>query len=169
MEFVDKPGAQKSSVGSASSFQQETFYAEFAIEDVQSEGKVEIRAPGKDVGDFFAAQARQVRIGDLLGKHDHDRIAPDVRTAPSNLAVGVQDNAIRLRIPAREPGLARKGLLRRRGIRLALSELLTRDAADQPGVAREVVCSKRFPAAPLGRQRLGSTRPSTLEAIRQMT
>jgi hypothetical protein len=52
--------------------------------------------------------------------------------------VGVQDDAIGLRIPAREPGLARKGLLRR-GIRLALGELLTRDAAHQPGVTREVV------------------------------
>ena len=121
MEFVDKPGAQKSSVGSASSFQQETFHAEFAIEDVQSEREVKIRVPGKDIGDFFAAQARQVRIGDLLGKDDHDRIVPDVRTAPPNLAVGVQDNAIGLRIPAREPGLARKGLLRRRGYGLPLA------------------------------------------------
>jgi hypothetical protein len=36
MEFVDKPGAQKGSVGSASSFQQETFHAEFAIENVRA-------------------------------------------------------------------------------------------------------------------------------------
>ncbi len=54
MEFVDKPRAQKGSVGSASSFQQETFHAEFAIEDVQSEREVKIRVPGKDIGDFFA-------------------------------------------------------------------------------------------------------------------
>jgi len=79
MEFVDKPGAQKGSVGSASSFQQETFHAEFTIEDVQNEREVKIRVPGKDIG-VFAAQASQVRIGDLLGKHDHDRIVPDVRT-----------------------------------------------------------------------------------------
>jgi hypothetical protein len=36
MEFVDKPGAQKGSVGSASSFQQVTFHAEFAIENVRA-------------------------------------------------------------------------------------------------------------------------------------
>jgi hypothetical protein len=47
MEFVDKPGALEGSVGSAPSLQKETFHAEFAIEDVQNEGKIEIRVPAK--------------------------------------------------------------------------------------------------------------------------
>jgi hypothetical protein len=80
MEFVDKPGAQESSVGSTASLQKETFHTEFAIEDVQNEGEIEIPAPGKNVGDTFAAEALQVGIRDLLGKDDHHRITPDVRT-----------------------------------------------------------------------------------------
>jgi hypothetical protein len=76
-----------------------------------------------------------VSIRNRLGQDDHDRIATDVRTAPADLAAGVEHDAIRSRVASREPGLARKGLFRQRGIRLALRELLTGDAADEPSVA----------------------------------
>src|SRR5438132_8540393 len=41
VEFVDEPRTQKGAVGPAPSLQQQAFYAEFAIEDVQREGEVE--------------------------------------------------------------------------------------------------------------------------------
>jgi hypothetical protein len=80
-----------------------------------------------------------VRIRNCLGHDDNDRIATDVRTAPANLAASVEHDAIGLRAASREPGLARKGLFRRRGIRLALGELLSCDATDQPSVAGQFV------------------------------
>src|SRR6266404_5550526 len=109
MEFVNKPRAQESSVGPAPSFQEQALHAEFAIEDVQRTGEVELR------------------------------VAADVRTAPADLAVGVQHHAVRLHIALREPRLAGKALPRRGRVGLAFGELLTRDAANQPGVTGKFV------------------------------
>ena len=81
-EFVYQPSAQKGTVCSTASFEQQALHAEFAIEDVQCEGQIELRLPGKDVGDAFAAKARQVRVGDVLQEHDHDRVSTDVRATP---------------------------------------------------------------------------------------
>ena len=56
--------------------------------------------------------------------------------------------------------------------RVALGELLTGDAADQPGVAVELVVQPLEQIArhhPSGRQRLERIRPSTLAAMWQMT
>src|SRR5258707_9516046 len=85
MEFVNKPRAQESSVGPAPSFQEQALHAEFAIEHVQRTGEVELRVSAEDVGHAVAAQARQMGVRDRLGKHDHDRVAADVRTAPADL------------------------------------------------------------------------------------
>src|SRR5712671_2412680 len=139
MEFVNKPRAQESSVGPAPSFQEQALHAEFAIEDVQRTGEVELRVSAEDVGHAVAAQARQMGVRHRLGKHDHDRVAADVRTAPADLAVGVQHHAVRLHITLREPRLAGKALPRRGRVGLAFGELLTRDAANQPGVTGKFV------------------------------
>jgi hypothetical protein len=48
--------------------------------------------------------------------------------------VAVQHHPVCLRIASRKPVLAREALPRQGGVGLALRELLTRDAADQPGV-----------------------------------
>src|SRR6202043_1910603 len=80
-----------------------------------------------------------IRVRNCLGKDYHDRVSADVRTAPADLAVSVEHDAIGRRVASREPGLARKGLFRRRGIRLALGELLAGDAADEPCVAGQFV------------------------------
>jgi len=53
--------------------------------------------------------------------------------------VRIEHDAVGLRVASREPGLARKRLFRRGGIRLALGELLAGDAADEPCVAGEFV------------------------------
>src|SRR5215218_1857584 len=78
-------------------------------------------------------------VRDRLGKHDHDRVATDVRTAPANLSMCVQHNAVRLRIASREPGLAGKALLRRSRVVPAFGELLTRDPTNQPAVSGKLV------------------------------
>jgi hypothetical protein len=98
MEFVDQPRAQKSSVCPAPSLQQEPPHAEFAAEDVKSEGEVDLRISRENVRHALAAQARQVRVRDPLGKNDHDRITADVRAAPADPALGVQYHAVRLRV-----------------------------------------------------------------------
>ena len=53
--------------------------------------------------------------------------------------MGVEHDAVSLCVAPREPRLPRKGFLPRSGIRLALSELRPGDAADQPGVAGELL------------------------------
>ena len=70
----------------------------FVIKAVQHEGEVELRLSGEDVGHALIAQARQMSVCDPLGKHDHDRIAADVRTAPADFAVGVEHHTVRLRV-----------------------------------------------------------------------
>jgi hypothetical protein len=92
---------------------------------------------GKNVGHALAAQTRQMRVRNHLGKHDHDRIATDVGTVPGDPSVGVEHGAVRPCVAAREPWLPRKCLLRRDGIGLPLGELLAGDAANKPGVAGE--------------------------------
>jgi hypothetical protein len=81
VQFVDEPCAQKRSVGPAASLKQQPLDAEFAVEDVQCQDEIEMRLSGEDVGHALAAQGRQVRIRDVLRKHDHDRIATNFRTA----------------------------------------------------------------------------------------
>src|SRR5258708_8837527 len=100
---------------------------------------MELRLSGEDAAHALAAQASQVRIRNCLGQHENDRIATDVRTAPADLAVSVEHDAIGLRAASREPGLARKGLFRRRGIRLAFGKLLAGDPANEPCVADQFV------------------------------
>src|SRR5215468_4098956 len=64
----------------------------------------------------------------------------------------VEHDAVGLCVASPEPRPARKGLLRRGGIGLAPGELLAGDAADQPGVAAELVVHPLEQAAgrPLG-------------------
>src|SRR3954451_25243235 len=78
-------------------------------------------------------------VRDRLGKHDDDRVATDLRTAPANLSMCVQHHAVRLRLALREPGLAGKALVRRSRVVPALGELLTRDPTNQPAVSGEFV------------------------------
>jgi hypothetical protein len=78
--------AQKYTFGTAASLQQQPPHAEFAIEDVQREGEIELRLSGEDVRYAVAAQPRQMRIRNCLGQNDNNRIATDVRTAPADLA-----------------------------------------------------------------------------------
>src|SRR6202043_1066790 len=143
---------QKGTVGTAASLQQQPLHAEFAVEDVQCEGEIELRLSGKDVGHTLAAQPRQVRIRNCLGQDDNDRIATDVRTAPADLAVSVEHDAISPSVASREPRLPRKGLIRPRGIPLALGKLLAGDAADEPCVARQFIMHtfEQVPARSLG-------------------
>src|SRR5882757_2823431 len=164
VEFVDQSRAQKRAIGAAPSFQKQALHAEFAIEDIQREGEVELRLSREDVGHAFAAQPRQVRVRDRLGKHDHDRIAADVRTAPADFAVGVEYHAVRVCIAPREPGLTGKALPRRCRVGCAFGELLTCDAADQPGVAGEVVVHalEEIPGRSLGPPAAGER--STVDA-----
>src|SRR5262249_6041440 len=93
-----------------------------------------------------------MRIGDLLGQYDHDRIAADIRAAPPDLAVRSENDAVRHGIAPGEPWLTRKRLLRRSGIGLALGEFRAGDAADQPGVAAEFVVDalEQLAARPFG-------------------
>jgi hypothetical protein len=139
IELVDQSRAQKGTVGTAASLQQQPLHAEFAIQDVERECEIELRLPGKDVGHALAARPRQVLIRSCLGQDDNDWIATDVRMAPADPAVSVEHDAKGPSVTPRKPRLARKGLLRRRGLRLALGELLTGDTADEPRVAGQFV------------------------------
>jgi hypothetical protein len=81
--IVDLSRAQKGTVGTAASLQQQPLHAEFAIEYLQREGEIELRLSGEDIGHALAAQPRQVRIRNCLGQDDNDRIAPmSERTQP---------------------------------------------------------------------------------------
>src|ERR1700688_4428518 len=152
IELVDQSRAQKGTVGTAASLQQQSLRAQFAIEYVQRKSEIDLRLSGKDVGHALAAEARQVRIRNRLGQDDNDRIATDVRTAPADLAVRVEHHAVGLRVASHEPGLARKGPFRRGWIRLALGELLFCDGTDQPRGAGELVVNllEQVPARYLG-------------------
>src|SRR5882757_7536314 len=83
--------------------------------------------------------------------------ADDLRAAPSDLALRIQHHAVGLCVAPDEPGMAVKASAGRYGICAALGELLSGDAADEPGVAVECVVQPleqacrdtafRFPAA----------------------
>jgi hypothetical protein len=49
-ELVDKASAHKGAIGSTSAFEQQALQAEFAIENIQREGEVELGFSGKNVG-----------------------------------------------------------------------------------------------------------------------
>jgi hypothetical protein len=63
-------------------------------------------------------------IGNPFRQDHHNRVAPDVRAPPLDLAVRVEHHAISLGIAAREPGSARQGFPRVRRSSRALRELL---------------------------------------------
>src|SRR5215470_11906005 len=93
-----------------------------------------------------------MRIGHLLGQNDHDRITADVRAAPADLAMRIEHDAVGLGVAPGKPWLARKRLLRRNGIGLALGELRAGHPADQPGIAAELVMDalEQLAARPFG-------------------
>ena len=96
VDLVNQPGAQKRHVSCAAPFYQQPFHAEFAVENFQRQDEVDLGFPGEKVVHAFAAQPRQVRIRNRFGKDDDDWIAADIGPAPSDLAVRVEDDAIRL-------------------------------------------------------------------------
>src|SRR5262249_41991996 len=93
-DLVDQAGPQKRAVRLAAAFEQQALDPQLTVQDLQRERQIELPFAGEDVGDAVAAQPRQMRVGDLLGQHRDDRVAPDIRATPSDLAVRVERDAV---------------------------------------------------------------------------
>ncbi len=78
-------------------------------------------------------------VGDLFRQHGDDRVAADVGAPPGDLAVRVEHDTVGVCIGPGEPGLPWIGPVYVIGISLPLGEFLTGDAADEPGVAAELL------------------------------
>ena len=101
IDLVDQPRPQKRAIGGATAFDQQPLHAEIAVEDIQRQGEVELRFPGENIVHAFTAQPCQVRIRNRLRQDRNNRIAADVGTAPADLSVSVEYDAIRLGFAAR--------------------------------------------------------------------
>src|SRR5690348_11794658 len=99
-DLIDEAGAQKRAVVATAAFEQQPLDPELAIEELECGGKIKLPLAGEEVGHTVLAQTREMRVGDLLGQHDDDRVTADVGSAPGDPALRIQHDPICLRITA---------------------------------------------------------------------
>src|SRR5258707_2092929 len=153
-DFIDKARPKESAVRAAAAFQQQALDPEFPVQDLQRQREIDLVLAGEDVGHLLGAKTREMGIRDLLRQHHDDGIAADVGAAPGDLAVPIESDSPGSRVAPGEPVFAWKRLDSLRRIRLPLAEFAAGHAADQPGIALELVVQALEQAS-----RVGALRP----------
>src|SRR6185437_14241216 len=111
--------------------------------------EVELPLAGEEVGNTVLAQSGEVRVGDVLGEYDDDRVAADIGPAPGDLPARIQHDPICLGIASGKPRLSRVAPIGAGIIGARLRELLPGHAADEPRVTADLAVQALEEIAPV--------------------
>jgi hypothetical protein len=78
-------------------------------------------------------------VADLLGQHDHNRIAIDVSASPGDFAARVEHDAVGAGAAPGESGLSLVTLVGVIGISITLRVTLTTYTADEPCISSQLI------------------------------